>query len=208
MAAGGTGYNPARLSDTARPAGARVTERMGKEELARQLRDVALLRGEFTLRSGRKSNYYFDKYRFETSPELLKGVARELAAMLPKGVQRLAGAELGGVPLATAVALETGLPFVIVRKESKGYGTEKRIEGEMAPGEHVVLIEDVATTAGAALKAVQALRDAGAGTVSVLLVLDRQEGAAESFGEAGVPFRALFTSESLGIEPAGGKEKA
>ena len=173
---------------------------MATEGLARRLKEAALLRGEFTLRSGRKSNYYFDKYRFETDPGLLKAVARELAALLPEGVDRLAGAELGGVPLATAVALETGLPFVIVRKESKGYGTEKRIEGQLAPGESVALLEDVATTAGAALKAVEALREAGAGKVSVLLVLDRQEGAAEAFARAGIPFRALFTSESLGIK--------
>ena len=160
---------------------------MANHELARQLKDVALLRGEFTLRSGRKSSYYFDKYRFETHPALLRAVARELAAMLPEGTQRLAGAELGGVPLATAVALETGLPFVIVRKAGKQYGTENRIEGALERGERVVLLEDVATTAGA-------------GEVSVLLVLDRQEGAADAFAEAGVPYRALFTSESLGIE--------
>jgi orotate phosphoribosyltransferase len=172
---------------------------MSREALARQLKDVALLKGEFKLRSGRTSNYYFDKYRFETHPGLLRGVARELAAMLPEGVDRLAGAELGGVPLATAVALETDLPFVIVRKASKGYGTDKRIEGVMNAGERVVLLEDVATTAGAALEAVEALHASGAGEVTVLLVLDRQEGAAEAFRKAGVPYRALFTSESLGI---------
>ena len=172
---------------------------MSREALARQLKDVALLTGEFKLRSGRTSSYYFDKYRFETHPGLLRGVACELAAMLPEGVDRLAGAALGGVPLATAVALETDLPFVIVRKASKGYGTDNRVEGVMNAGERVVLIEDVATTAGAALDAIEALRAAGAGEVTVLLVLDRQEGAAEAFAEAGVPYRALFTSESLGI---------
>ena len=173
---------------------------MDRGELGRRLKEVALLEGEFTLRSGRKSHYYFDKYRFETCPDLLRDVAAELARMLPEDVGRLAGAELGGVPLATAVALATRVPFVIVRKESKGYGTNERIEGEMKPGEHVVLLEDVATTAGAALKAIQALREAGAGKVTVLLVLDRQEGAEEAFREAGVPWRALFTSESLGIK--------
>ncbi len=173
---------------------------MDRQKLAEQLRSVALLEGEFTLRSGRKSSYYFDKYRFETCPELLDAVARELMAMLPPCADRLAGAELGGVPLVTAVALRTGMPFVIVRKESKGYGTENRIEGVMEKGEHVVLVEDVATTAGAALKAIGALREAGAGKVSVLLVLDRQEGAEEAFREAGVTYQALFTSESLGIK--------
>jgi len=205
VASGSPGYNPGRRMPFSEQEEA---GRMGREELARQLKEAALLRGEFTLRSGRKSSYYFDKYRFETDPSLLKAVAQELAAMLPEGTQRLAGAELGGVPLATAVALETGLPFVIVRKETKGYGTEKRVEGEMLPGEHVVLLEDVATTAGAALKAAQGLKDAGAGKVSVLLVLDRQEGAAEAFSQAGVPFDALFTLRSLGIDVSTDKEKA
>jgi len=173
---------------------------MHRKELARRLAEVALLKGEFTLRSGRKSDYYFDKYRFETNPELLREVAAELAGMLPAGTDRLAGAALGGIPLATAVALQTGLPFVIVRKATKGYGTDELIEGILEPGDRVVLIEDVATTAGAALQAVDALRAAGAGAVSVLLVLDRREGAEEAFRAAGVPYRALFTSESLGIK--------
>jgi len=173
---------------------------MDKSSLGKLLLEVALLRGEFTLRSGRKSNFYFDKYRFETRPDLLKPVAEHLSTMLPDDVDRLAGAELGGVPLATSLALETGLPFVIVRKATKGYGTQKRLEGQMSPGEHVVLVEDVATTAGAALSAVEALREAGAGKVSALVVLDRQEGAEQAFRDAGVPYQALFTAQSLGIK--------
>ena len=173
---------------------------MDKKSLGELLLQVSLLRGDFTLRSGRKSSFYFDKYRFETRPDLLRPVAEHLAAMLPKDVDRVAGAELGGLPLATAVALLTGLPFVIVRKAAKGYGTENRLEGEMRAGEHVVLVEDVATTAGAALSAVEALREAGAGKVSALVVLDRQEGAEQAFRDAGVPYQALFTAESLGIK--------
>ncbi|MGD2174242.1 MAG: orotate phosphoribosyltransferase [Candidatus Brocadiaceae bacterium] len=175
---------------------------MDRAELAERLKEAAYLEGEFILRSGRKSNFYFDKYRFETRPDLLGAVAQALAAMLPEGTHRLAGAELGGVPLAAAAALESGLPYVIVRKQSKGYGTENRIEGELSPGENVVLLEDVTTTGGAALKAVQALRAAGAGQVSAIVVLDRQEGAEEAFREADVPYRALFTAEDMGI---GGK---
>jgi orotate phosphoribosyltransferase len=173
---------------------------MAGAELAARLRQAALLEGDFTLRSGRKSRYYFDKYRFETSPGLLRDVAREMAGMLPEGTQKLAGAELGGVALVTAVALETGLPFVIVRKRGKEYGTQNRIEGHLEPGERAVLVEDVVTTAGAALQAVDALREAGAGQVSALVVLDRQEGAEEAFRTAGVPYRALFTTESMGIK--------
>ncbi len=173
---------------------------MADPALAERLKSVALLRGEFTLRSGRKSSYYFDKYRFATHPGLLRDVARELAAMLPEDTDRLAGPALGAVPLVTAVALQTDLPFVIVRKQSKEYGTANRIEGELAPGEKVLMVEDVVTTGGAALSAAAALREAGAGEVEALVVLDRQQGAAEAFRRAAVPYRALFTAESLGIE--------
>jgi orotate phosphoribosyltransferase len=171
-----------------------------KAALGKMLCDVALLRGEFTLRSGRTSSYYFDKYRFETCPQLLKPVAEYLAQMVPEGTVRLAGPALGGVALATAVALETELPFLIVRKAEKGYGTDELIEGPMQEGDTICVVEDVATTGGAALQAVEALRAAGAGDIHALVVLDRQEGAAEAFEEAGVPFQALFTTESLGIE--------
>jgi len=176
-----------------------AAQRMDRAELARRLKEAAYLEGDFVLRSGRRSRYYFDKYRFETQPALLRAVARGLAEMLPEGVDRLAGAELGGVPLAAAVALETGLPYLIVRKESKEDGTENRMEGQVAAGETVVLLEDVVTTGGAALNAAEALREAGC-EVSVLVVLDRQEGAGEAFREAGVPYRALFTSESMGLK--------
>lgn len=173
---------------------------MDKQQLAKRLMEVAYNEGDFTLRSGRKSHYLIDKYGFETRPELLREIARELAAMLPEDTERLAGVELGGVPLVTAVALETGMPFVIVRKGQKGHGLDRPFEGEMAEGEHVVLIEDIATTGGAACAAAEVLREAGAGKVSLLVVVDRQEGAEEGFRKAGVPYRALFTRESLGIE--------
>ena len=170
-----------------------------KSALAKRLMQAAYREGDFTLRSGRKSHYIIDKYGFETRPDLLREIARALMELMPAGAKRLAGVELGGVPLVTAVALETGLPFVIVRKGSKGHGLDRPFEGDLEPGEHVVLIEDVATTAGAALAAAEALRKGGAGAVSVLLVVDRQEGAQEAFRAAGVPYRALFTRESLGI---------
>ena len=173
---------------------------MDRKALADHLMEVAYHEGDFTLRSGRKSHYIIDKYGFETRPDLLREIARELAAMLPEDVDRLAGVELGGVPLVTAVSLEVGIPFVIVRKGRKGHGLDRPFEGRMASGEHVVLIEDVATTGGAACAAVEVLREAGAGKVSALLVVDREEGAEQGFRKAGVPYRALFTRESLGIE--------
>jgi len=176
---------------------------MDRQTLARRLLEVAYKEGEFTLRSGRRSHYLIDKYEFETRPALLRTLARELAGMLPEDTDRLAGVELGGVPLAVAVSLESGLPFVIVRKGRKGHGLDRPVEGEVRPGEHVALIEDVATTGGAACEAARTLMEAGAARVTVLVVVDRQEGAEESFRQAGLPYRALFTRESLGIEADG-----
>lgn len=173
---------------------------MDRQELAARLKEAAYTEGDFTLRSGRKSHYIIDKYAFETRPELLRETARELAALVPGGTDRLAGVELGGVPLVTAVSLATGLPFIIVRKGSKGHGLDRPFEGEMAQGDRILLVEDVATTGGAACAAARVLLEAGAAEVSALVVVDRQEGAEEGFREAGVPYRALFTRESLGIE--------
>jgi orotate phosphoribosyltransferase len=159
-----------------------------------------VLRGSFLLRSGAQSNYYIDKYLFTTQPDLLRRIAAELAPRLPPDVQRLAGPVLGAVPLVTALALQTGLPSLIVRVEKpKEYGTSKRIEGSLQAGERVVLVEDIVTTAGAALAAVEALREAGADVLGALVVIDREEGGAAAFASAGVPFQALFTKRQLGL---------
>lgn len=159
-----------------------------------------MLRGTFVLRSGATSNYYIDKYLFTTQPELLRRLARELAALLPPGATRLAGPVLGAVPLVTAVSLETGLPSLIVRVEKpKDYGTAKQIEGHIEQGDRVALVEDVVTTGGAALGAVSTLRDAGADVLAALAVVDREQGGAAAFEAAGVPFRSLFTKTQLGL---------
>jgi len=169
-------------------------------ELAAALRAAALLEGDFTLRSGRKSRYYLDKYLFETEPRLLRELARRFAGFVSKDVDRIAGAELGGIPLAAATALETGKPFVIVRNSRKAdYGTGKLVEGTLWPGERVLLVEDVATTGGQAVEAVHTLRDAGAVISDVVVVIDRQEGAAEAFSAAGLRFHSLFTVADLGL---------
>jgi orotate phosphoribosyltransferase len=158
------------------------------------------LRGKFLLRSGAHSNYYIDKYLFTTRPDLLRRIAEELAARLPGGVQRLAGPVLGAVPLVTALSLHSGLPSLIVRVEKpKDYGTAKQIEGVLLAGELVVLVEDVVTTAGAALTAIDVLREAGAEVVGALAVVDREQGGAEAFAAARVPYQALFTKSSLGL---------
>ncbi len=159
-----------------------------------------MLRGDFLLRSGARSSYYIDKYLFTTRPDLLRRIADELARRLPADVQRVAGPVLGAIPLVTAVSLATHLPMLIVRVDTpKEYGTAKQIEGTLHVGEKVVLIEDVVTTAGAALRAVGMLRQVGAEVLGVLVVVDREQGGADAFAAAGVPFQALFTRGELGL---------
>ncbi len=174
---------------------------MTKEELGKLIKESALLKGEFTLRSGRKSNYYFDKYLFETKPEVLKPLTKALANLLPPldTFNRLAGPELGAVALATALSLEVQKPFIIVRKEEKAYGTSKMMEGEVFKGEKVVLIEDIMTTAGAAIASANQLKHSGIDVILIIGVLDREEGARENIEAAGYMFKALFTKSELGI---------
>jgi orotate phosphoribosyltransferase len=174
---------------------------MTKEELGKLIKEAALLKGEFILRSGRKSNYYFDKYLFETKPEVLAPLTKELAKLLPPltSFQRLAGPELGAVALVTALSLETKKPFIIVRKEEKLHGTSKMMEGEIFKGEKVVLIEDILTTAGAAIASADKLKHSGIEVVMMIGVLDREEGAREAIAAAGYAFRSLFTKSELGL---------
>jgi len=167
--------------------------------LGRRIVAAAYLEGDFVLRSGRRSRYYFDKYRFTTQPEILRDLGEALAARIPPNVQRIAGPELGAVPLATAASLATGIPSVLVRKEAKTYGTAQRFEGLLARGERVVLIEDVLTSGGQAVASAQALRDFGADVVKVIGVIDREEGAAEALRQAGFAYEPLFTRTSLGL---------
>jgi len=179
---------------------------MNRVQLAQAIADASLLRGSFTLRSGRTSSYYLDKYLFSTRPEVLRDLAKlfaeRIAVLQTKAgvpITRLAGAELGGIPLVTAASLETGLPCVFIRNAKKDYGTAKQLEGKLERGDAVVLLEDVATTAGQALEAVKVLKDLGAKVVGVIATIDRQEGASENMRAAGVPFESLFTKADLGI---------
>jgi orotate phosphoribosyltransferase len=170
-----------------------------RDPLARRIRELAYREGDFTLSSGRKSGYLIDKYQFETAPEVLREVARRLAERLPEGIERLAGMELGAVPLVTAVALETGLPFLIVRHQAKAYGTEAQVEGTWSQGERVALLEDVVTTGAQLHRAAEGLRELGLEVGAVIAVVDRGEGGAEALGEAGFTFTPLFTKADLGI---------
>lgn len=169
------------------------------EELARDMVRVAWLEGDFVLRSGRRSSYYFDKYLFETQPSILRRLGRHLADLVPPETQRLAAPELGAVLLGGAVSLELDLPLVLVRKEQKEYGTSKALEGVLREGDRVTVIEDVFTTGGAAIDAVDKVRAAGGHVIAVVGVLDREEGAAEGFDRLGVPFRPLLKKSDLPV---------
>jgi len=173
--------------------------------LVAAIRDAAFLEGDFVLRSGRRSSYYLDKYLFETRPELLGPLGEALAEAVrerePEAV-RIAAPELGAVPLAAAASLAGGLPFVIVRKEAKEYGTSKRVEGAFEPGECVCLVEDVVTSGGAAVASVRALREAGLRVSVAVCVVDREEGGVDELARHGVRLWPLLRASQF-AEPAG-----
>ncbi len=171
-----------------------------RKELGRELVAASYLKGDFVLRSGKRSNRYFDKFLFETDPALLRRLGRHLAQLVPAETQRLAAPELGAVLLGGAVSMETGLPLVLVRKEPKGYGTSKQIEGRFEPGERVTVIEDVVTTGGDSLRSAQVLRDAGVKVIHLVVVLDRGEGGEENIRAAGIPYSPLFRIADLELD--------
>jgi orotate phosphoribosyltransferase len=173
---------------------------MTDQDLVEALQAADAVRfGEFELSHGGTSEYYVDKYLFETDPDALERVSEAFAERLAAigGDRKLAGVALGAVPLVAATSVATGRPYVIVRKSQKEYGTGNRVEGRLDAGEEVVVLEDVATTGTSAAEAVEALREAGATVNRVLVVVDRQEGAAERLADADVELDALLTAEEL-----------
>jgi orotate phosphoribosyltransferase len=176
------------------------------DEIGRLLVERALLEGDFVLRSGRRSDYYLDKYRFETDPELLRALGERLAEVAREAepdVARLAGPALGAVALAASASMASGLPFIIVRGETKGYGTGNRIEGPCEAGEVVCLVEDVVTSGGALAEAVSALREAGLVVRAAVCVVDRQEGGSDALARHGVRLWSLYrAADLLAVRPA------
>jgi orotate phosphoribosyltransferase len=169
---------------------------MTNQELIAALGEADAVRfGDFELSHGGTSNYYVDKYLFETDPHCLRLIARAFAERV--GETTLAGVALGAVPLVAVTSVETDSPYVIVRKKTKEYGTANRIEGRFDAGERVVVLEDIATTGTSALDAVEALRKAGAVVDRVVVVVDRQEGARELLADNDVELEALVTASDL-----------
>jgi orotate phosphoribosyltransferase len=173
------------------------------DNLAADVHARAHLTGEFRLRSGVTSNEYFDKYRFESDPALLRRIAEALADLLPDDVDVLAGLELGGVPIATVLSQVTGLPTLFVRKEAKSYGTCRLAEGGDLDGRRLVVVEDVITSGGQVIESCTELRRLGAEVVRVLCVIDREAGGAEKLAAEDLDLRALFTMTQL-KDAAGG----
>jgi orotate phosphoribosyltransferase len=175
-------------------------------ELLSAIREHAYLEGDFVLRSGRRSSYYLDKYRFETRPDLLAPLAERIAAKVaevePEAV-RLAGPELGAVPVVTAAGLHSGLPFLLIRKAAKEYGTAKRIEGAFEEGECVCLVEDVVTSGGAAVESVEALREAGLVCRNAVCVVDREEGGVDALARLAVRLWPLYTAGDVAAAAKG-----
>ena len=172
---------------------------MTRNELIKRVKETAYLEGDFILRSGKRSKYYLDKYLFETKPDILKALGREFARHMTEDVTLIAGAELGGVALAAATALQTGKNWIIVRNSKKDYGTSKLVEGTLSPGDVVLLVEDIATTGGQVLEAAKVIIDAGATVKKIVCVIDRKQGAGENITQAGYVFESILTKSDLGI---------
>ncbi|MCX7977611.1 MAG: orotate phosphoribosyltransferase [Bdellovibrionaceae bacterium] len=170
---------------------------MNRKELAQAIFKASHLTGEFRLRSGQISNEYFDKYRFESQPRLLSAIAEQMAPLIPPEVEILAGLEMGGIPVATALSLRTGLVTAFVRKKAKEYGTQKIAEGADLRNRVVCIIEDVITTGGQVILSADDLRKEGAIVRDVLCVIQRSNDATSKLAEAGLHLTPLFTATDL-----------
>jgi orotate phosphoribosyltransferase len=170
---------------------------MNKTELGKQIYDSCYLRGEFTLRSGTKSANYFDKYQFESNPVLLRGIARLMTPLIPEDTEILAGLEMGGVSLSTALSLETGLLQVQVRKEAKKYGTKKLAEGVSVKNKNVTIIEDIITTGGQIILSAEELRRLGANVANAMGVIERDSFGRVNLQKNEIKLITLFTAEEI-----------
>ena len=165
-----------------------------KDYLIKLLKEnEVFLKGDFTLSSGKKSDYYINMKKAITEPEILSTIAKLITDLISnENIDKIAGPALGAVPIATAVSLESRIPLLMIRKEKKGYGTSKLIEGDLKLGDNVIVVEDVTTTGGSLLKAIHAIRDNGGNVKRAFVVVDRQEGAIESFKNENITLEPLI----------------
>ncbi|MFM7685229.1 MAG: orotate phosphoribosyltransferase [Actinomycetota bacterium] len=170
---------------------------MQLDDLADRVNAVSRLTGTFTLRSGQIATEYFDKYRFEAVPDLLADIAEALAPMVPEGTEVIAGLEMGGIPIVTALSMRTGIPAAFVRKKAKEYGTARLAEGADIAGRRVTVIEDVITTGGQVVISTEDLRSLGAQVEHVLCVIDRSPDQGAALTAAGLQMHALLTRAQL-----------
>lgn len=170
---------------------------MDRKELAARIYNISHLTGSFTLRSGQVSGEYFDKYLFESDPALLTDIAKEMANLVPEGTEILAGLEMGGIPIATALSIKTGLPGVFVRKKAKEYGTCKLAEGTNVHDKKLCIVEDVITTGGQVVLSTNDLRGFGAIVENVLCVIERDIKGRENLEKEGLKLHSLFTMDEL-----------
>ncbi|GIP39106.1 orotate phosphoribosyltransferase [Paenibacillus sp. J31TS4] len=180
---------------------------MNKEELARRIYELSHLQGEFELRSGLVSSEYFDKYLFEADPAALQRIAERLTEIVPEGTEVLAGLEMGGIPVVTALSLASGVPAAFVRKKAKAYGTCKIAEGAPVAGKRVCIVEDVVTTGGQVLLSAEDLRRAGAVVEDVLCVIERLPEGREKLKAAGLTLHSLYRMEELAAAGKPGEEQ-
>lgn len=172
---------------------------VSKEYLIDLLKEnEVFLEGDFTLSSGKKSNYYINMKKAITEPEILSTISKLITDKIKDDeIDKVAGPALGAVPIATAVSLESKLPLLMIRKEKKGYGTSKLIEGELNDGDSVIVVEDVSTTGGSLLKAIKAIQENGGNVKRAFVVVDRQEGAIEAFEKEGIVLEPLITVDEF-----------
>lgn len=165
--------------------------------IAKRIKDIAELEGEFTLRSGKTSNRYFDKYKFEAEPKLLSDLAKEMVKLIPDGTEVLCGLEMGGIPIVTMMSHYSGLPAAFIRKEPKEYGTCKYAEGTDLVGKRIVLVEDVVSSGGAILDATRMLRNDGIPVDVTICAIDRETGGKQNLESQNVQLVSLLLASDL-----------
>lgn len=170
---------------------------MTKKELGKEIYNASHITGEFLLRSGQISNEYFDKYQFESLPVLLNEIAFHMKNLIPDHTEILAGLEMGGIPIASSLSLQTNIPTIFVRKKAKEYGTRKLAEGTEFETKQVTVIEDVVTTGGQIIESVQEIRKLGGNVKNVMCVIVRNPKAFENLEAAGLRLIPLFTMDEL-----------